>query len=99
MNVKLRKKNMKCRERKKETENLWRNNNLHQCLKTEDNGNKQTSVEHETLKICEQDITNSLYDGDLITDQNSKNKEEDYSHQTHKTWKSWTKFQQLHILN
>lgn len=47
---------MKGGERKKETENLWRNHCLLKGLKTGNNGNEQTSVEHETLKICEQGL-------------------------------------------
>lgn len=72
---------MKLKKKKGEekTENLERDSLL-KFLKTKNNGSEQTSVEHDTLKICEQGITNFLCNGDLITDLNNKNKQANYLH-------------------
>lgn len=39
-------------------------------------GSEQTSGEHDPHKIYEQNITNSLFNGDAITDQSTKNEQE-----------------------
>lgn len=43
-------------------------------------GSEQTSGEHDPHKIHEQNITNSLFNGDAITDQSTKNEQEKCPH-------------------
>lgn len=48
-------------------------------LNTRSNESQQISSEHGPHKIYKQDVTNSLFNEDLITNQKNGNKKENYS--------------------